>query len=59
MKEYLYDIGRGLRLTAKMTCVLVPVVALEFFYPQVFYWTAAGLCVVMLVGALGAATRSE
>jgi hypothetical protein len=58
MIEYFHDIRRGLWLVAKMTCVLIPVVALEFFYPQVFYWTAAGLCVIMMIGALGAGARS-
>jgi hypothetical protein len=59
MIEYLHDIRRGLWIVAKMACLLVPVVAVEFFYPQLFYWTAAGLCVIMMLGALGAATRSE
>lgn len=59
MKESLQDIGQGLWLVAKVACVLIPAVALGFFYPQVFYWTAAGLRIIMMLGALGAGLKKD
>lgn len=59
MIEYFHDIRRGLWFVAKMSCMLIPTVAIEFFYPQVFYWTATGLCIIMMLGALGAALKKD